>query len=80
MSVGLPVIVTNIGSLPEIVEDGKSGILVEPNNKEQFIKAIKRIEADSDFYKDLSKAAQERAKRFSVEKTTSELAHALTNL
>ncbi len=31
LSRGLPVLATNVGGLPEIIEDGVSGLLVEPN-------------------------------------------------
>jgi glycosyltransferase involved in cell wall biosynthesis len=37
---GLPVISTNWKSIPEIVEDGKTGILVSPKNIESLRKAI----------------------------------------
>lgn len=40
MSSGLPVISTKSGSIEELVTDGKSGILVEPRNKEALHRAI----------------------------------------
>ncbi len=38
-----PVIVTNVGGLPEVVEDGKTGYVVEAFNDEQFGKAVIRF-------------------------------------
>ena len=38
-----PVITTNVGGLPEIVINGKTGFLVEPNNTDALVKAIKEI-------------------------------------
>jgi len=35
-----PVIVTNVGSLPEVVEDGKTGYLVSPKSSVELAKAI----------------------------------------
>jgi glycosyltransferase involved in cell wall biosynthesis len=39
-SFGRPVIATNVGGLPDAVEDGKSGFLVDPNNPEQLADKI----------------------------------------
>lgn len=38
-----PVIATNVGGLPDAVEDGKSGFLIDPNNPEQLAVAIMRF-------------------------------------
>jgi glycosyltransferase involved in cell wall biosynthesis len=35
-----PVIATNVGGIPEHIQDGKTGILVEPNNTQQLAVAI----------------------------------------
>ena len=37
-----PVIVTNVGALSQVVEEGKSGFIVEPNNPEALAEAMKR--------------------------------------
>ncbi|MBU4376511.1 MAG: glycosyltransferase [Candidatus Omnitrophica bacterium] len=36
LAFGVPIIATKVGSLPEIVEDGKTGYLVEPENPEEL--------------------------------------------
>ncbi len=38
-----PVIVTNVGGLPDITEDGKSGYIVEPNNPEDLAGKIDKM-------------------------------------
>lgn len=40
MALGIPVISTNVGGLPYLIEDKKNGILVEPNNKKDFVNTI----------------------------------------
>ena len=40
MSLGLPVVATNTGGIPEVVTTGKSGILVEPANPEALAGGI----------------------------------------
>ena len=43
MALGLPVISTNVGGMPYLIEDGLTGVLVEPDSVGAFIKAIKRL-------------------------------------
>ena len=40
MALGLPVISTNVGGLPYLIDDKKTGILVPPNNEQAFVEAI----------------------------------------
>ena len=40
MALGLPVISTNVGGLPFLIDQEKDGILVPPNNAEAFVNAI----------------------------------------
>lgn len=37
-----PVIVINVGGLPDVVEDGKTGYVVEPENGKALVKAISK--------------------------------------
>ncbi len=46
MSAKLPVIATNVGAVPEIIENGKNGFMVEPGNSDQIAEKIKTILAD----------------------------------
>tara|TARA_R110000868_G_scaffold237586_2_gene492185 strand:- start:1149 stop:2159 length:1011 start_codon:yes stop_codon:yes gene_type:complete len=43
MALGLPVISTNIGGMPFLIHNKQDGILVEPNQVDAFVKAIKSI-------------------------------------
>ncbi len=43
MALGLPVISTDVGGLPFLIENGIDGILVPPNNPEAFVKAIEDL-------------------------------------
>jgi len=44
-----PVVVTNVGGLPELVEDGKTGFIVEPHNPLALAEGIKKYFSASNF-------------------------------
>ncbi|OGW08552.1 MAG: hypothetical protein A2W75_11185 [Nitrospinae bacterium RIFCSPLOWO2_12_39_15] len=43
MTIGKPVIATKLGGILEVIEDGVTGILVEPKDKDALAKAIKKL-------------------------------------
>ncbi len=46
MASGAPLITTHVGSIPEVVLDGKTGILVPPNDPDSLAKAISKLLTD----------------------------------
>lgn len=68
MACGLPVIATRGSSLPEVVEDGVSGILCNKDDVANFSDAARKLAANPELYKYMAKAARMRAiNRFSSE-------------
>ncbi len=61
MMAGLPVISTPIGAIPEIVEDGKTGILIPPRDPEALAVAIELVMNDSALAARLSESAHASA-------------------
>ena len=47
-AVGLPVVVTRVGGLPEVVEDGGSGLLVAPEDPAGLAGALIALAGDHD--------------------------------
>lgn len=45
---GVPVVVTNVGGLPEVVNHGETGFIIEDNNPERLAKALRELIADKD--------------------------------
>ncbi len=50
---GIPVVATRTGSIDEVVADGKSGILVEPNNSGELAEALARLLPDDNLKKQM---------------------------
>jgi len=69
MAIGLPLISTNVGGMPEVIEDGITGLLVEPYAPEQIADAIKRY-IDDPMLKDkfIIKARVRVEKEYSFER------------
>lgn len=65
MAAGLPIVAFRVGGLPEIVEDGVTGILVEPGDVQGLADAIARVVADPEWRVAAGAAARERMKEFS---------------
>ncbi len=64
MSYGLPVVASNVGAIPEIVEDGFNGLLVEPENPEMLSRAIWEILGKHRLRKQLQNNAKEVSAQF----------------
>ena len=59
----LPVIAARTGGIPEIVEDGETGLLVESEDVDGFCLALQRLFADPSFCRSLGQKAMDYAKR-----------------
>lgn len=58
-----PVVVSNVGGLPEVVEDGVTGIVVAPRDVAATAAAIERLILDENLSKTLGRAGRERVQR-----------------
>jgi len=55
-----PVIVSRVGGLPEVVEEGKSGLIVESENVEEVYKAMVILMNDENLRNEMGKAGRQR--------------------
>jgi glycosyltransferase involved in cell wall biosynthesis len=58
MSMGAPVVSSDIGGVSEIVIDGETGYMVEPGNKSALADAIKKVWANQTNYQEMSVKAR----------------------
>jgi glycosyltransferase involved in cell wall biosynthesis len=59
MACGLPVVSTDGGSLPEVVADGKTGIIVPARDPQAMAEAIERLMDDADLRERMGRAGRE---------------------
>jgi glycosyltransferase involved in cell wall biosynthesis len=64
MAVGTPVVATRVGGLAEVVDDGVTGLLVEPGEPEALAAAVLEVLGRRDA---MSAAARESARRFGAD-------------
>jgi glycosyltransferase involved in cell wall biosynthesis len=63
MGCGIPVVASDAGGLPEVVEHGVTGYVVPKGNVEALTEAIGKLLADPALRETMGKAARERAVR-----------------
>ena len=66
MGLGRPAVVTNVGGLPEVVEDGAQGLVVPPANSRALAEAILTILADQELRRNMGERARLRAANFDI--------------
>ncbi len=68
MYCGLPVVATRAGGIPEIVEEGVSGLLCAPGDLDCLATQLQRLLDDAALREKMGRAGKERSKQFSAEK------------
>lgn len=78
LTIGLPVVVSNVGSLPEVA--GNAGIVVDHNDTTSIVDGIKKVlNMNQKEYNNLIKAGIDQSKKFSWEKCAKETMETLEN-
>jgi glycosyltransferase involved in cell wall biosynthesis len=67
MAAGVPLIAASVGSLPEVVDAPRGGVLVPSNNPAALAAAAEKLLSDADARARLSVTARQSARRFSWE-------------
>jgi glycogen synthase len=73
MASGCPTIYSSRGSGPELLEHGRQGLLIDPDEPEQIAEAILRVQTDLSFAQALGEAGRARVlERFSLDNLTAQ--------
>ncbi len=61
MRVGVPVVGTNSGGVPEIIDHEVTGLLFEPDDVEGFYQCLRSLKTDDDLSKKIAEAGEQKA-------------------
>jgi glycosyltransferase involved in cell wall biosynthesis len=67
MWVGLPIVASRTGGIPDVIDDGVNGLLVPPEQPEVLAGAIDRVLQNPDLARRLGEAARKRGKEYDWE-------------
>ena len=67
MAAGLPVVATAVGCVPEVVEDGVSGLLINRGDQAELVAALTSLARDSALRRRMGEAARRRSEAFSLQ-------------
>ncbi len=68
LALGVPVVATAVGGVPEIVHDGENGLLVPPGSSEAMTGALDRLLAEPEFRAALATRARPSVEHLSVDR------------
>jgi glycosyltransferase involved in cell wall biosynthesis len=74
MAMGVPVVTTRIAGIPELIENGRSGLLVAPGRADELADSISRLVGDGDLRHELGRRGREAVLRgFDAESSAAQL-------
>lgn len=81
MAAGLPVVATAVGGTPEVVIDGKTGLLVPPRDAEALASALTRLLKNPQLREEMGQAGRKRVEsEFSIHDTVRRVRRLYDNL
>jgi len=67
MAIGMPIISTNVGGLPFLIENNVDGILVNPKCSDEFVNEIDRLISDNSLVRKITLNARKKVEEFDWE-------------
>lgn len=72
MAAGLPVVACRAAAIPEVVIDGRTGLLVAPRSPEEVAAALERLLTNAELRKELGEAGRRRVEAFDLDRVAVE--------
>jgi len=63
MALGIPIIATPVGGIPDFLKDGQTGLMCEPESPESFAEAVMKYVSSPEMYEKVRNNAYELAKK-----------------
>jgi glycosyltransferase involved in cell wall biosynthesis len=74
MALEKPIIGSSVGGIPEVIDDGKTGILIPPNDPASLAAAVMKLAADPALRRSMGTAGREKARKlFTIENHVKEI-------
>jgi glycosyltransferase involved in cell wall biosynthesis len=81
MATGLPVVTTWVGGIPEIVDDGRSGFLIDPGDEAGLVRAVRQLAGSAELRARMGDEGRRIVEnRFDAARTTAKLLDLLKGL
>ena len=80
MASGLPIVASRVGGIPDLVKDGRNGLLVPPKDASALEKAICDLLADKKKRKRMGKAGKKICRQYSAEAMVGQIGNLYTGL
>jgi len=81
MAHGLPVIATNVGAIPEVIEEGINGFLINPGDIDDLTKKIKTLITNKALIEEIGKNNRRKiADKYSMDKQVENYKNLYTSL
>jgi len=68
MAAGLPIVTTSVGGVPELITNGRNGLLVPPDNVKELAKAIELLLKTREMARNLAFQARKDAKKYTIDR------------
>jgi glycosyltransferase involved in cell wall biosynthesis len=75
MAFGLPVVTTAVGGIPDVVTDGREGLVVSPGDIDELRQALQTLVDNESLRLDLGRSARLRASQSDVGRYAAQLTH-----
>ena len=80
LACGVPVVSTRVGGVPYLVEDGKTALLVPPDDPLAMAEALQHLHTEAERYRQMREAGLEMVRRFTWQQVREELFAVYTSL